>query len=199
MVKKKLLLATLFFLNPVLAAEGPRCSFGSTPLLTSVKIFPGGEAVFPWSMFNYYGDRVTYVNVTIPKTGWQIILNPQGTITLNPNFSSSNSFVKHPLTMEDVPSEEVNVRIKVPASEEVGVSKKIVLTANAFCNLSSGAVIPGIQGELEINVRVVDAESYFAEFHDNSYILKVFFIFVLCLVLLALIVKRKINNQRNTK
>ena len=200
MIRKAFLAVVFFLVTVAFASESPKCSFGSAPLATSVKTFPGGEITFPWSMFNYHGDRVTLVNVTIPDTGWEITLKPSGTITLNPNSSSTSSYVRHPLTGVNVPSEEVYVTLKIPEDEEVNISRKIVLTANAYCNLSSGTIIPGIQGELSISVRVMAYEDYYTEFkEDDSHTLKFLLIGILLIIFAALFLKSKINNKRTTK
>ena len=160
----------LFFVTPAVAVKQPSCSFGSTPMRTFVESFPGGEIVIPWSMYNYYGNLPTYVNITIENFGWDVSVNIPGKdeIVLQPNHSDSGRFITHPLTGDPVPAEDVYVTIRVPANETIGSRKNIVLIANAFCPLKEGTIIPGIQTQLDVEIQVVERSVYYSKFSSNQ-------------------------------
>ncbi|MBR9679372.1 MAG: hypothetical protein GON13_03835 [Nanoarchaeota archaeon] len=200
MFRKFLLGFVLFFVSFAFAEEMPKCSFGSTPLHTQISIFPGGEVIIPWSMYNYYGTGLTLVNISFEETDLfiSVNLNKENDIVLRPNFSSSQSSVPHPLTGIPIPSEEVYVTIRAHKNEIVSTSKQIILTANAFCPLDSGLIIPGIQTELVIDVKIINKLSYFNYLFDDF----IFYFFLMILVITFfvgfIILKRKINNSRIT-
>lgn len=193
MVKKFVLLIVLFSVHPVFSQLS--CSLGTAPQEVKITIFPGGEVVFPWSLFNYYGDRPTYVNISVSDTYFSVSsrLKNSASIVLYPNYSSTGSFVLHPTGLFPVPSEDVLISVKAPLNAS---SERFSVLASAYCFHDSGDIIPGIQAELIVNVQVVSREEYYPGSGTNFVFGFIIALGFLSLLVVSFLFLRKINNRK---
>ncbi len=200
MSRNVFLILALLCISPAFA-QAPKCSFGSSPLSTIATIVPGGEVTIPWSVYNYYGDRPTFVDFRISENNWSVKLSNVKTMPweLMPNSSNSSNSVSDPVNGARIPVDDVYVNIKAPLNASINNSNVVVVTANAYCFSDLGVKMPGIQTSLKINLTVVKGSPFSIVKTGEYFAVPLISIAALALVAVIIIVRRKINNRRKTR
>jgi hypothetical protein len=174
---------------PIMAEEPAKYSFASIQSSKEITIIPGGEGSGNIYFYNIDGNRITHVSLEVSQApaNWQVDIQPPfgvtqvevngQIVTVNENLYVEPSQVLSE-KVKDPPTgavcivvpdrgfalaKEAKITVSVPASEKIGTSSNITISATAAWLGQSGAAIITQSRDFNFSVEVVAETAGFSE------------------------------------